>query len=80
MRNQWLVAILIAPFVKGCVYPGWSSAAELAFSCALVAFLTYFRPERSIEEQKLSDLNDRLNSVQEQVRAVNVRLGFQRGA
>ena len=77
MRNvQWLPLALVLPFAKGCVYPGWSSAAELAFCLALVGFLTYFKPRPPLEEKRLAELEAKCASLHETISALNMKLGF----
>jgi hypothetical protein len=79
-RTQWLLVLLIAPFVKGCVYPGWSSALELALVCGLVAFLSWFRPEAIPAKDEITALREEIRELragtQEQIKSIKLRVGF----
>jgi hypothetical protein len=74
-RTAWYPLLLIAPFVKGCAFPGWSSAAEFAFCCGLVAFLTYFQP-RSPETSKVEKLEQEIAGLREALVALKLKIGF----
>lgn len=80
MSNQrWLIAILIAPFVKGCAFPGWSSAVELAFCCGLVAFLTYFRPKTEqeiVQSKEVDELRQSVAALSANLNALKMKIGF----
>lgn len=75
LRKQWYPALLIAPFVKGCAFPGWSSAAEFAFCCGLVAFLTYYQP-KSPETARIEQLEQQIHGVKEALVALKMKIGF----
>jgi hypothetical protein len=77
LKPQWFLLLLIPPFVKGCVYPGWSSALELALCCGLVAFLTYFlKPGRDEDGEKFRDIHAKLHLLTEQIATLRLKLGF----
>jgi hypothetical protein len=76
-RSQlsWYPLLLIAPFVKGCAFPGWSSAAEFACACGLVGFLTYYQP-KSPETAKVESLERDIAGLREALTALKLKIGF----
>lgn len=75
-NNTWYLLLLIAPFAKGCVYPGWSSAVEFALCCGLVALLTIFRPREPLDELKLREIRSQIAGVHEELKGFKLRLGL----
>jgi hypothetical protein len=79
IKTQWLLLALILPFVKGCVFPGWSSALELLFCCLLVGFLSYFKPKSPLEAaqvREIEQLRESVAALKEQFTGLKLKLGL----
>lgn len=79
MSIQWLIALLILPFMKGCVFPGWASASEFAFSCLLVGFLSYFKPRTPLESEQLKridELDETVKALRDSLAGLKIKIGI----
>ena len=75
-RNSWIFALLIPPFVKGFVYPGWQSSLELALFCSLVAIVLFRPAPKSLEARKVEQLEEKLESLNAQFTQLKIKIGF----
>lgn len=85
LNTQWTIGLVIGLFAKSCIYPGWSSASELACSFALVGFLSWYqarsRPQSvtALERKALEDiqrLEHEVKDLTSQLGAFKMKLGF----
>jgi len=59
--------------MKGCLFPGWPSALELALALSLSGFMTYMN---GLPEKEQTEVTSKLQSLQEQLSTLRLKLGL----